>query len=168
MERWLRDGAFEGETHIVTGAGQGIGQCVATALAVHGAQVALVDLDPGRVGEVRDEIAALGAPEPLAIGANVADAACVAKAPAQRNDALARLSEPLQQAAQRGHNVFRVPVATTRRHVRVRLNCNDALRDLDDAGAYLRRLPWRAAEIVHAPEYRLERHAPVPHEQFLK
>ena len=49
MTRVLREGAFEGETHIVTGAGQGIGNAVATALAEHGAQVVLVQ--PGRPGD---------------------------------------------------------------------------------------------------------------------
>jgi 3-oxoacyl-[acyl-carrier protein] reductase len=71
MELVLRDGAFEGETHIVTGAGQGIGNRIAAALAAHGAQVALVDLDAGRLADVRDEIAASGAPKPLAMAANV-------------------------------------------------------------------------------------------------
>ncbi|MBW2268872.1 MAG: SDR family oxidoreductase [Deltaproteobacteria bacterium] len=80
MERWLRDGAFEGETHIVTGAGQGIGLCVATALAAHGAQVAVIDLDAGRVAEVRDEIKAQGAVEPLAVAANVTEEADVVRA----------------------------------------------------------------------------------------
>ncbi len=80
MERWLRDGAFEGETHIVTGAGQGIGRCVATALAAHGAQVAVIDLDEGRVAEVRDDIKGQGAVEQLAIAANVADEADVVRA----------------------------------------------------------------------------------------
>jgi 3-oxoacyl-[acyl-carrier protein] reductase len=73
MERVLRGGAFEGETHIVTGAAQGIGQCVAGALAAHGAQVTLVDLDEARLTEVRDEIAAAGAPTPLVAAANVTD-----------------------------------------------------------------------------------------------
>jgi len=73
MEPVLREGAFEGETHIVTGAGQGIGRCVATALAMHGACVALVDLDAGHLAEVRDEIKATGAPEPVIAAANVAD-----------------------------------------------------------------------------------------------
>jgi NAD(P)-dependent dehydrogenase (short-subunit alcohol dehydrogenase family) len=53
MERVLREAAFEGESHIVTGAAQGIGRSVAAALAAHGAQVTLVDLDEGRLGEVR-------------------------------------------------------------------------------------------------------------------
>ena len=46
MERVLREGAFEGETHIVTGAAQGIGNQVAQTLAIHGACVVMVDLDP--------------------------------------------------------------------------------------------------------------------------
>jgi 3-oxoacyl-[acyl-carrier protein] reductase len=73
MDRVLREGAFTGETHIVTGAGQGIGRCVAGALAAHGAQVVLVDLDAGRLGEARDEIAASGAPSPVIAAANVSD-----------------------------------------------------------------------------------------------
>ena len=71
MERWLREGAFEGETHIVTGAAQGIGRAVAGGLAAHGAQVVLVDLDPGRLEEAAGEIAAGGAPRPLVAAANV-------------------------------------------------------------------------------------------------
>jgi 3-oxoacyl-[acyl-carrier protein] reductase len=73
MQRWLREGAFEGETHIVTGAAQGIGRCVAEALASHGAQVALVDMDPDKLEGVADEIAAAGAPRPLVAAADVTD-----------------------------------------------------------------------------------------------
>jgi len=73
MERVLREGAFEGETHIVTGAGQGIGEMVATALAVHGAQVVLVDLDEGRLQGVCERIASGGAPTPIVAAANVTD-----------------------------------------------------------------------------------------------
>jgi len=83
----LRDGAFEGETHIVTGAGQGIGNAVATALAAHGACVALVDLDAGRLGEARDEIAKLAAVEPLVIPANVTSEEEVSQAVAAVLDA---------------------------------------------------------------------------------
>jgi len=71
MDRVLREGAFEGETHIVTGAGQGIGNAVARALALHGAQVVLFDLDAGRLEAARDEIAALGCPKPLIAAGNV-------------------------------------------------------------------------------------------------
>lgn len=73
METVLRDGAFDGETHLVTGAGQGIGRRVAERLAAHGALVALVDLDPARLDEVAAEIAGQGAPRPLAVAANVAE-----------------------------------------------------------------------------------------------
>ena len=71
MERVLRDGAFAGETHIVTGAGQGIGNRVAAALAGHGARVVLVDLDRGRLEAVRAEIAPGAALEPVVAPADV-------------------------------------------------------------------------------------------------
>jgi 3-oxoacyl-[acyl-carrier protein] reductase len=80
MDRVLRDGAFAGETHLVTGAGQGIGRRVAEALALHGAWVALVDLDGGRLEEAAQEIAASGAPKPLALVANVVDEEAVRRA----------------------------------------------------------------------------------------
>ncbi len=73
MERVLRDGAFSGETHIVTGAGQGIGRQVALALAAHGAAVALVDLHEDPVRETAAQIEAGGGPGPLVVPANVAD-----------------------------------------------------------------------------------------------
>ena len=47
MDLVLRKDAFAGETHIVTGSAQGIGNRVAAVLAAHGARVALVDLDRG-------------------------------------------------------------------------------------------------------------------------
>jgi len=72
MDLVLREGAFEGETHIVTGAGQGIGQATATALAAHGACVALVDLDAGRLAEVRAEIARDAPVAPLVLPQAVA------------------------------------------------------------------------------------------------
>jgi len=80
MERVLREGAFRGETHIVTGAARGIGKAVAAALAAHGAQVVLVDLDPARLAAARDEIRASGAPEPIVAPANVTDEDEVKKA----------------------------------------------------------------------------------------
>jgi len=80
MERWLRDGAFEGQTCIVTGAAQGIGQAVARAFAAHGAQVAIVDLDKGRVAAACDALASAGAPKPLGFAANVADEEAVRRA----------------------------------------------------------------------------------------
>lgn len=80
MERWLRDGAFEGQTCIVTGGAQGIGHAVAKAFAAHGAQVAIVDLDAGRVAAACDAIAAEGLPAPLALQANVSDEGQVRRA----------------------------------------------------------------------------------------
>jgi 3-oxoacyl-[acyl-carrier protein] reductase len=71
MERVLREGAFAGETHIVTGAAQGIGNRVAAALAAHGARVVLVDLDPGRLEAARDDIARHAALEPVMAPADV-------------------------------------------------------------------------------------------------
>lgn len=77
MQRILREGAFRGETHIVTGAAQGIGFAVAQALAVHGAQVVMVDLDPARLAQARDAIAAAGGIKPIASAADVAQEAQV-------------------------------------------------------------------------------------------
>ena len=87
MERVLREGAFEGETHIVTGAAQGIGFQVARALAAHGAQVTLVDLDEGRLEEAASEIAGEGAPAPLVAAANVTDEEAVKGAVAKTLEA---------------------------------------------------------------------------------
>lgn len=72
-ERVLREGAFEGETHIVTGAGQGIGHAVAGMLAAHGAQVVLVDIDAGQLRESAQEIAKQASVSPVEAPANVAD-----------------------------------------------------------------------------------------------
>jgi 3-oxoacyl-[acyl-carrier protein] reductase len=80
MERALREGAFEGETHIVTGASQGIGNRVAAALAAHAARVVIVDLDEGRLEQVQAEIAASGAAEPIVAVANVSEEADVKRA----------------------------------------------------------------------------------------
>jgi len=80
MERLLRDGAFDGETHIVTGAAQGIGHCVAGALAAHGALVVMVDLDEGRLHEARDALKGDASVEPVVAAANVTDEGDVERA----------------------------------------------------------------------------------------
>jgi 3-oxoacyl-[acyl-carrier protein] reductase len=83
MERVLRENAFAGETHVVTGAGQGIGLAVATTLALHGASVAMVDLDEGRLKEAAAQVARSVPTAPLAIAANVAREEDVQRAVAQ-------------------------------------------------------------------------------------
>src|SRR5262245_3099777 len=77
MKLALREGAFAGETHIVTGAAQGIGNRVAAVLAAHGAKVALVDLDPERLEEARREIAGYAPAPPMVVRANVSEEADV-------------------------------------------------------------------------------------------
>jgi len=53
----FRDGAFAGQTIIVTGGGSGIGRCTAHELAALGAHVALVGRTPEKLDAVRAEIA---------------------------------------------------------------------------------------------------------------
>jgi len=57
---------------IVTGAAQGIGRAIAESLASDGADIAVVDLDPGRAQETVAAVTAKGR-RALAIKANVAD-----------------------------------------------------------------------------------------------
>jgi len=80
MQAILRENAFLGETHIVTGAAQGIGHAIAHVLARHGAHVAMVDLDAARLEEARSAIAGDAAVEPLIVAANVTDEADVKRA----------------------------------------------------------------------------------------
>jgi 3-oxoacyl-[acyl-carrier protein] reductase len=82
MDLILRENAFLGETHIVTGAAQGIGFCVAEALARHGAQVAMVDLDAGRLEEAKARIED-AAVAPLVVSANVTSEDDVTRAVAE-------------------------------------------------------------------------------------
>jgi 3-oxoacyl-[acyl-carrier protein] reductase len=82
MDLILRENAFLGETHIVTGAAQGIGFCVAEALARHGAQVAMVDLDEGRLEEAKARIED-AAVAPLVVSANVTNEDDVTRAVAE-------------------------------------------------------------------------------------
>lgn len=92
MERVLRDGAFAGETHIVTGAAQGIGLRVAHMLAAHGARVALVDLDPARLAAARDQIRPDAVEEPLVVPCNVTEEADVQRAVAMALEAGGRVN----------------------------------------------------------------------------
>jgi 3-oxoacyl-[acyl-carrier protein] reductase len=64
--------SLRGKTAIVTGAAQGIGRAIAEALAGVGADVAVVDLDPGRSQETVAAIVAMGR-RALNIKVNVAN-----------------------------------------------------------------------------------------------
>ena len=86
MDLVLREGAFLGETHIVTGAAQGIGFWIAQALARHGAQVAMVDLDPQRLEAAKARLEAAILPmknAPLIVPADVTLEADVKRAVSQ-------------------------------------------------------------------------------------
>lgn len=91
MDLVLRDGAFLGETHIVTGAAQGIGFAIAQALALHGAQVAMVDLDRGRLDEAKSRIQQARV-TPLAVVANVASEQDVPRAVSEILEATGRIN----------------------------------------------------------------------------
>jgi len=80
MKPILREDAFLGETHIVTGAAQGIGHAVARMLARHGAHVAMVDLDAGRLEEARAALGDDAQVAPIVVPANVTDEADVQRA----------------------------------------------------------------------------------------
>ena len=75
---------------IVTGAGQGIGRATALALAQAGAQVAVVDIDPGAAKATADAITALGC-RSLALDADVGDVAAIDRMVARVADAFGRI-----------------------------------------------------------------------------
>lgn len=65
-------GQLDGRVAIVTGAGQNIGRAIALRFADEGADVAVVDRDPGRAQAVRDEVLAKGR-RSLAVVADVSE-----------------------------------------------------------------------------------------------
>ena len=72
------DITFHGKTALVTGAGSGIGEAIAKALAASGAQVVVQDLNEEGAARVVADIAAKGG-KARAAGGNVADPATVEK-----------------------------------------------------------------------------------------
>lgn len=64
---------LDGKVAVVTGAAAGIGAGIARALAFHGARLLLVDCDEPAARATAARIAALGAPDPLVIAADVTD-----------------------------------------------------------------------------------------------
>jgi NAD(P)-dependent dehydrogenase (short-subunit alcohol dehydrogenase family) len=65
-----------GKIAVVTGAARGLGRAAAVGLAMHGADVAAIDLDRERSGDTIGEIVALGR-RAIAYGCDVADEAAV-------------------------------------------------------------------------------------------
>jgi NAD(P)-dependent dehydrogenase (short-subunit alcohol dehydrogenase family) len=72
-------GELTGQVALVTGAGAGIGQGIAVSLAEHGADVVVVDIDPGRAEQTVALIRATGR-EPLFVATDVMDTAQIAAA----------------------------------------------------------------------------------------
>ena len=72
------DITFPGKTALVTGAGSGIGEAIAQALAASGAQVVVQDLNQDGAARVAKQIEAKGG-KAKAAGGNVADPAVVEK-----------------------------------------------------------------------------------------
>ena len=56
----FRPGLFAGQLHVVTGAGSGIGRCIAHELAALGAEVVLIGRKLDKLERVRDELVATG------------------------------------------------------------------------------------------------------------
>lgn len=67
---------LQGKVALVTGAGSGIGRSGAMAMARHGAQVIVTDLDPNRAAQVVEELGAEGV-QATAAGLDVTDDAAV-------------------------------------------------------------------------------------------
>ncbi len=67
---------FAGHVAIITGAGRGIGKATALALAAHGAQVAIVDIEHDNAQHTATEVQQLGGTA-LAVQTDVADSAQV-------------------------------------------------------------------------------------------
>lgn len=63
----------DGDLAVVLGAGPGLGEAVATALAEHGARVALIARDAGRLGALADRIATATGRDAIAVPVDATD-----------------------------------------------------------------------------------------------
>lgn len=115
----FRDGLFAGQTHLVTGAGSGIGRCTAHELSALGARVVLCGRKPDKLRQVQDEIVGAGGQaehEALDIRDEDAVRATVARVVARHgrihglvNNAGGQFPAPLAAISKRG---FEAVVAT--------------------------------------------------------
>ena len=85
-----------GKTAIVTGAGTGIGRATAQLLAERGARVVAAGLQPERLRETVDAIAAAGG-EAIAVEADLSDPAAIEQVAAARAGGLRRHRRARQQ-----------------------------------------------------------------------
>lgn len=65
----MRD--FSGRVAVVTGGASGVGKCICTRLAEHGAHVVIVDIDPGRIEATRAELEGTGSGRVLGMACDV-------------------------------------------------------------------------------------------------
>lgn len=79
---------ISGKRALVTGATTGIGRASVLALAAEGVRVAIAGRNTGSLAELRDEVAASGAPAPGVISVDIASAAGAAAVVAQTLDLL--------------------------------------------------------------------------------
>jgi len=115
--------SLRGRTSLVTGAGQGIGQAYAMALAEAGADVAVIDINPTSAARVSREIAALGV-RSMALTVDVRDA-----------EQVNRMVETIDRREQRGHRILGSRRGDDRRAM--------ALGDVGEPGCRVLLLPRR-------------------------
>ncbi len=93
---------FNGQRAAVTGAAEGIGRAIAERLLASGAAVALWDLNPDRLGETRDALAASGSVHGVTV--DVTDAASVEAAVVDTEAALGGIDVLVNNAGIAGPN----------------------------------------------------------------
>ncbi len=113
---------FNGQRAAVTGAAEGIGRAIAERLLASGAAVALWDLNPDRLGETRDALAARGSVHGVTV--DVTDAASVEAAVADTEAALGGIDVLVNNAGIAGPNAvtWEYPLDDWRQVMAVDLN----------------------------------------------